>query len=167
MGDPTVTGWLITVAYVLTALRCFRTAKALAGTSDPSRVRPWWWIGAFVGTLGINKQLDLQTLLIEWGRTGSRVLGLYESRRGIEIAFLVLLCLACIVFVGLWISHFRVFLRERRVLASGILITSLYVGIRAADTLHALPATFAMDESAPVCLFELAGISIMFCGARA
>ena len=57
--------------------------------------------------LGINKQLDLQTLLTVLGRDIAQANGLYESRREIQLIFVILFALFCfslLVALSWWLS---------------------------------------------------------------
>jgi len=56
--------------------------------------------------LGINKQLDLQTLLASLGREIAQANGLYESRREIQLIFVILFALFCfssLVVLSWWL----------------------------------------------------------------
>jgi len=51
--------------------------------------RAWWFLAALMFCLGVNKQADFQSLLTLYGRDLLRDAGLYESRRVIQVAFIV------------------------------------------------------------------------------
>lgn len=69
-GDPTMTAWLTVGAYFLTAALCFSAYRCCQLTSNIDArckdltVSRWIWLGLFLFFLflGVNKQLDLQTL---------------------------------------------------------------------------------------------------------
>lgn len=164
-GDPTPVGWLITAGYLLTAGRAVFAARALRSSPEPALARPWWWVGGFAGALGINKQLDFQTLLIEWGRTISQVLGVSAYSRMIEKGFLVLLGLAGIPALLWWIRRYSSFVRNHHLLFTGALAVLLYAGLRAADTMHVEPGAASSDDSLWSGLLEISGVSLMVLGA--
>ena len=93
-GDPTVLGWGITILYGFTALTCLYCT----GFLDTKRSFPisglhawfWWMIVVILILVGINKQLDLQMLLADFGRTYSKHHGWYDQRRPIQIRVLAL-----------------------------------------------------------------------------
>ena len=55
----------------------------------------WFGLSILLLVLGINKQLDLQTLLTALGREIAQENGLYESRREIQLIFVILFALFC------------------------------------------------------------------------
>jgi hypothetical protein len=72
-GDPTFLGWAVTGGYLLTALLCIRAD--LANRTVSAKLTPseqWWPLAGFAAALGVNKELDLQTLLIEVVRNAAR-----------------------------------------------------------------------------------------------
>jgi hypothetical protein len=70
-------------------------ARALVGASRPLLALPprartralWLGLAIVLLLLGVNKQLDLQTAIIEVGRRLARAQGWYGSRRRVEVAF--------------------------------------------------------------------------------
>lgn len=70
-SDPTVIGWLVTIAYGVVGCLCGLRAKELR-SNEGSVWKVWGGLGIAIFGLGLNKQLDLQTLLREivsstWG----------------------------------------------------------------------------------------------------
>ena len=68
IGDPTFMGWLITAAYLITSVFCgicaWRTDRiSPIDRSGYHRVF-WWSLAVIMLIMGMNKQLDLQSLLI-------------------------------------------------------------------------------------------------------
>lgn len=107
IGDPTVAGWVITVAYFLAAGACLRTMRQVR-RSGPRRQRPrgllfWAVLAGLLLALGINKQLDLQMLLADWGRTLARSQGWYAQRREFQRRFILALG-ACGGIVLAWLA---------------------------------------------------------------
>ena len=90
IGDPTWIGWITTVAYFIGAAMCtlaFRRAGANRRSSAPG----WLMLAIALVLLGINKQLDLQILLTEIGRSLAQHYGWYQQRRTIQTAFIAML----------------------------------------------------------------------------
>ena len=62
MGDPTVAGWTITIAYFLVTLLCWRAGlkeKTInVNIQKPERHVLWFGLSMLLLFLGINKQLD-------------------------------------------------------------------------------------------------------------
>src|SRR6266566_9952848 len=71
-NDNTMGGWLVVCAYVVLGCLCWReVAKQFSSTKQEERnLPPLFWLILSVGVtgLGINKQLDFQTLVMEAGR---------------------------------------------------------------------------------------------------
>jgi hypothetical protein len=84
IGDPTVYGWLTVVAYALAAYSCWRAANA----GGRKGRRFWLVLAAIMAFLGINKQLDLQTLLTDFARIQAKRHGWYSERRTYQVAFI-------------------------------------------------------------------------------
>ena len=84
IGDPTVWGWLTVGLYVLCALLTYRIAKEEEGLS-----KLLWGSALFLfWALALNKQLDLQTAVLDIIRGAVRESGHYEARRGLQYLFI-------------------------------------------------------------------------------
>lgn len=160
IGDPTLGGWVTVLAYFATAWLCFRTAsREKRGPPRPLRQtvpaiarvflkhwpRPpgparraalWLGLGALMIGLGINKQLDLQTLLTEIGRVMAHGQGWYEQRRVVQAVFIVaVLALGCVgAGVVWWLS--RGSLAELWLALAGTVFLLTFIVIRAASFHH-------------------------------
>jgi hypothetical protein len=96
----------------------------------------WAGLSLMLLLLGINKQLDLQSLLTELGRIAARDEGWYEGRRTVQVVFILLL-----VAVGAWALRAlwlfsRGHLAELRLALIGALGLVCFVAIRAASFHH-------------------------------
>jgi len=86
--------------------------------------------------LGINKQLDLQTLLTVLGRDIAQANGLYESRREIQLIFIILFarfCFSSFVALSWWL---RDCWRRYWIPLLGVALLVSFVVIRAASFHH-------------------------------
>jgi hypothetical protein len=93
VGDPNLIGWLIVAGYLVAAVVTSRAWRLGSATlADPRLdaterhaqrlMRRLWAITTVVlVVLGVNKQLDLQSLLIELARERARAQGWYDRRR--------------------------------------------------------------------------------------
>ena len=109
IGDPTLLGWLTVAAYLAAAM------LSAACTWQADRIFPgkyllvhrllWGSLAAVLLFLGINKQLDLQSLLTQVGREVAARQGWYEMRQSVQNWLIAAMALASIVMlVGLgWI----------------------------------------------------------------
>ena len=99
-GDPTVLAWSITAAYLATAGLCFRRARV-----EPSPTAgPWWLLASGTLLLGLNKELDLQTVIIGVGRSAAMAEGWYGARRVVQLSFLMFLFLGTAVAGGVFLA---------------------------------------------------------------
>lgn len=142
IGDPTLMGWLTVLAYFAAAWLCWRALHAVLRAPRTMQRERWrlasfWWVVAvLLFFLGINKQLDLQSLFTQIARDMSVAQGWYERRREYQVAFIVGVAVTSFVMTvgaGLWLRH------HLRDLADGLLGLALLVGfvaIRAASFHH-------------------------------
>lgn len=109
----------------------------LARLPLPGRLAALWlWIGVLLLSLGINKQLDLQTALTEIGRMMAADEGWYERRAQVQLAFIV-----AVVLIGAWclsavVRLARGGLRTVRGVLLGTLFLMCFVAIRASSFHH-------------------------------
>ncbi|HWB01643.1 MAG TPA: hypothetical protein VG796_01385 [Verrucomicrobiales bacterium] len=128
---------------------------------------PWWWIAGFLGALGLNKELDFQTLLIQWGRTLSRMTGMYSHRRMIELVFLAAGGVVFALLLIWWIRRYRLFLRTHPLVVTGTVLVLLYVGLRAVETLHGGKGVASSERDRQARIIEGSGVSLLLIGACA
>lgn len=136
--NPTVIGWSVVAAYLIAALLCARSAWTAART--PGRrpyVAIWSLVAVLLFFLGVNKQLDLQTLLIVLGRRAAVEGGWYEHRRPVQAAFSVVFVLAAAAAVFVLRRHARAFFSENRFAWQGLIILAIFASLRASSINHA------------------------------
>lgn len=177
-GDPTLLGWLTLAAYLLAGLTCWRAhrscrfgARMLLNASPAEarhqeRLAHWWvGLGALMILLGLNKQLDLQTLLTEVGKDMALAQGWYAGRKQVKLAFVLLLGLA-LGALGLVIAYAMRRL-WRRVMPSllGVVLILGFAEVRAA-VFYALSVAPASDLMTDPWFLEVAGISLVLWDAH-
>lgn len=151
-NDPTVMGWLITLAYLWTAWSCRRLAqvpeekgpvavRVVSGarqiSRDPSSElatlerRYFGTLGAGLFFLGVNKQLDFQTAFFRLARATADALEVRSLKVGLQIAFATVLGV-CLLLLGalLWIVARRLG-RAARSAALGCAALLAFVLVRA------------------------------------
>jgi multisubunit Na+/H+ antiporter MnhG subunit len=131
-GDPTFMGWIVTFAYLAAGALCLRAAGA-AASKELS-----FWRGAALCLLllGLNKQLDLQTLLIDVARQWARAGGWYQHRRIYQAIFIAAIALAGVAGIWKLAKTFRSSDRPVKAAILGLSLTLLFVLIRAASFHH-------------------------------
>ena len=186
IGDPSVMGWVTVAAYFVTAWLCLRafmaeksgprrpylasiaalwrvTKKHRLGLPPVARHAVLWLVLAAAMTfLGINKQLDLQTLVTELGRVSAHRHGWYEERRTVQTIFIAVIGGLGLLSVALLVWLIRDSLRRFIVALFGVIWLGTFVLIRA-SSFHRVDILLK-TEIAGVKLnwaFELTGIAIV------
>ena len=139
IGDPTVVGWVTVVAYLAAAVGCFRAAWREPLPDGRGRTGPspsWLMLAVLMVALGINKQLDLQTLVTEVGRGLFRERGLYERRRTYQAAFILAVALTGAGLLAAFLRASRRSLRHRWLALVGMMFLLGFVVIRASSFHH-------------------------------
>lgn len=149
IGDPTAVGWLTVVAYVvaaLLALRAYRTSRRAAHTlarEAPAEAHAqrllaslWLLVCAAMVLLGLNKQLDLQTLFTEVMRDLFLKLDLYEQRYRFQVAFIGVMAVGSLVAIAGLTYLFRNVLQRALGAVIGLGVVVTFVVVRAASFHH-------------------------------
>lgn len=175
IGDPSLMGWVTVAVYLLAAVLCARTARAAwreapaapsqAGPSARDAWRLWGALAALLLALGLNKQLDLQSLFTQTGRDLALAQGWYAQRRWVQGGFIALLGAAALG-VAWWLRHT---LREpaQRLAGLGLCFLMAFVVMRAASFHHMdglINASFAGIRMNWV--LELAGLGVILLATR-
>lgn len=131
IGDPSILGWLTVGGYFLASLLCARAARHDAGA-----VHLWRMLAFALAVLGLNKQLDLQTLLTQVGRELARASGWYDQRRQIQSLFVVAVGLASVALSIVAFAVLRRRSRNIRIASAGFVLLAAFVCVRAASFHH-------------------------------
>lgn len=166
IGDPTFLGWATVLAYFATAGLCVLTARRVAMRVPESQAgrQKWAWSMAalLLIALGINKQLDLQGLLVAVGRSLAERQGWYEERRRVQLLFILamLLLAASGLVASLWVARRR--LNEYGWLLAGTVGIMAFIVVRAVS-FHHFQEFFAFPIGGVKAhrLLELAAISVL------
>lgn len=131
IGDPSYMGWLTVFGYFIASILCIRAARDDAGAAN------LWWALAFVLILlGVNKQLDLQSLLTAVGRELARAGGWFDRRREIQQLFIVTVALAALILAVVIPVALKARSRHIRAAYMGFAMLAAFVCIRAASFHH-------------------------------
>ena len=160
-NDPTILGWATTAGYLLAAALGFIFVAAAWRKRSPLS-RFWLVFAAVLLFLGLNKQLDLQTLLL---KTGSRVasgLGFYEQRNLIRVGFVAVVGIA-ILAGGVWLlAKRRIDLPRDPLLWLAIGLVAFFVVVRTSALDGILRATgLGLEKNPAAHLLELAGVACL------
>jgi len=174
LDNPNFTGWSVVVFYELAALACARAAVVASSRRSlqapdrkgPGRAGIWWGLALALCFLGINKQLNLQTLLIVIGRHLAADGGWYGQRRMAQWVFNVTFGLGLgLLLVWLKIRH-SAFFRQNRCILWGLLILALFVVLRSSTINHANPfLVLSRTDKNWAWTLEIAGSILIAIGA--
>jgi len=139
IGDPTVMGWVTVVAYFIAAIGCFRASWCEPRPDGTRRARPsafWLVLAGLMIALGINKQLDLQSLATQIGRDVIKSRALYRQRHIFQVGFILTIALACAGSLAALLWAARRGLQRRWPALLGMLFILSFVVVRAASFHH-------------------------------
>lgn len=139
IGDPSPMDWGITAIYFLGSVICFLTARTEPQTSQHERGRHrrfWLALAVMMLALGLNKQLDLQTLLTQVGREIARSGGWYGQRRVFQAAFVFNCVVLGAIFAGVGWRMLRGQSRVAYLAYLGVVFLITFVVLRAASFHH-------------------------------
>ena len=134
---------------------------------SPEFSRIWGRLALLILLLGINQQLDLQTLLIQSGRALAEAEGWYPYRRLVQRAFFGVFAGGFLLLVSLAAWRWRAFLNRHRLVTLGLAILIGFVLMRAADFNHVwLKPLQAAHEDSWKDYLELLGLGLIAASAR-
>jgi hypothetical protein len=136
-NDPDPLGLVTFAAYGVATVLCIRAALR-RDESPPVQQskRAWLLFGLVLGFVGLNEQLDLQTLLIQWGRQTAEIHGWYEKRRMVQHAFMVTFSAAVVAGALLVGRQFWTFVKTQWLAVAGAMAVIGYVLVRDASFNH-------------------------------
>lgn len=164
-GDPTPQAWLITVGYFVAMGLCLRAAH-VSRRNAGADAGVWRMLAGVLGLFGLNKQLDLQTLLITVGRAGLSAEGWYGERRLLQKLFVAVLLLVAVGVMTWAAVRHGAFWRVHWLMSLGMALVLGFALLRAAEINHVEPD----QPAAPFgprwrWLIEAAGVILCSCGA--
>ncbi|WP_199227145.1 hypothetical protein [Aminobacter sp. AP02] len=141
---------------------------ALTRAQD-SRERAFWRLVALAMlSLGVNKQLDLQSMLTAAGRCLSQLQGWYEERQVFQRKFIIglLIVAGLLLALAVWLMRGR--LRRNGMAVLGVAFVTAFVAVRAVGFHHVdtLIDSRLLDIRYNV-LFELSGLVLIAANAIA
>ncbi len=164
IGDPTFIGWFTVIAYFFTVLLVFKiyfyAGNIFANEFVKKQKRFWLILGLVMLLLGINKQLDLHTLLTAIGKYYAHQEGWYQYRREVQFYAIVGLIIFLISMLIVFLKKMRGILMANMFAIIGLAILLIFIIIRATSFHH---MDFIMDiyifNIKLYMLLELLGIS--------
>jgi hypothetical protein len=134
LGDNTPIGWFTVGIYAI----CFSLSALLAKRElrEGEFGRFWLVLAVLLLLLGVNKQLDLQSWLTQFGRDLALSQGWYGQRQGVQIVFIVIMMLGGVLAL-LWGSwRWRDLWQMHSWACVGLVLLGVFVLVRAASFHH-------------------------------
>jgi len=128
IGDPSVVGWLTVAAYLAACVLCWRCAVRSRAHKDGAQA-VWFFLAALLLVMGVNKQLDLQSLVTQVAR--DMVKANDWPRRVVQVWFVAGVVVAGPVMIGavLWLARRK--LKQLAMALVGVLFLICFVMVRA------------------------------------
>lgn len=159
IGEGGPLEWAAVAGYLLAGALCVLAARRLAAVANARAERRLWHaIAGALLLLGVNKQLDLQTLLFDAGREFALTYGWYGARRVVQWAAfgagaIVVVLSALWLLPTIWRQG-----ATMRTACAGMALIGLYVALRAAKFQHVLWDTPGFNGPVWLPALELVGI---------
>jgi len=144
IGDPDAIAWCIVAAYAVAValsgwayVTAARGARRLAGIDDSEAknqrtlARVWFAVAFVMLALGTNKQLDLQTWLLQTARRTAFEGGWYGDRRRYQADIIGIMLLVSMVSATVLVFLLRRVLRRILITLAGLAMLVMFVTIRA------------------------------------
>jgi hypothetical protein len=165
IGDPSIAGWLTVVAYFAAAYLCLvvgRRREIKRGSEAPF----WTVLALGLAALGVNKQLDLQSAVTEFGRWLAKRQGLYGQHRELQRWFIGWVLVIALAVGAALTWKIRKSPRATKIAGLGVCALLTFIVVRAASFHN-------FDHSLGVrilglklnWLLELGGIGVVLYGA--
>ena len=161
-NDPGTLSWIAVCAYLSTAALCWRAAK-----NDLQSREMWARFAIVLAVLGLNKQLDLQTLFINSVRSLTHDPGWYTDRSPVKR-----LCIHVLTSVSFWGTGWMFWQKRNQWRAVGFVCAGsamliAYISLRASPLPHAgqLPVRSTSGAQLGQSILELTGLLFIALGA--
>jgi hypothetical protein len=169
IGDPTPIGWFTVFAYFAAVAACLANwagERKVHRRGFPANPGLWLVLSALLLFLGINKQLDLQTLFGNVARNLAVRQGWYPERRFYQILFIQTLGVAGLAGVAVLGWSVRKHLARSLLPLAGTIFLYVFVLTRA-SSFHNVDVLLRTGPSGIPWnwIFELGGIGIVGLGA--
>ena len=162
IGDPCFMGWFTVGSYFACAILSLIAAFGNR-IADRRSSSFWRMVGLLMILLGINKQLDLQSLFTEIGRQIARAHGWMDQRQIVQFWFIVAFGTAALASFVLFVRIKRDLFRRFKLAFIGLFFLLCFIVIRAASFHHfETMLGFRLFGAEMNWLLELTGIYLIF-----
>jgi hypothetical protein len=139
IGDPTFAGWFTVFSYFLAAVLAYHVYGHFLNSKQLSHDKQrlfWLSIVLCAFFMGINKQLDLQSLLTAIGKYFAYQQGWYQNRRTVQGAFIAIVFLFGTSIICWGLGTFKGILKDNWLAFTGIVFLIVFILIRASSFHH-------------------------------
>ena len=136
IGDPHFMGWFTAGSYIACAIIAALYATFLNQMEERKACKFWFVISLWMVFLGINKQLDLQSLFAEVGRQVAIAQGWYPDRRPVQFSFIIVFATTATGALIWFARKHREFFKRYLLAFCGLFFLLSFVVIRAAAFHH-------------------------------
>ncbi|MBC7787463.1 MAG: hypothetical protein H7Z18_08535 [Methylophilaceae bacterium] len=129
IGDPDAFGWITVLSYLIAVIKVFN--QLLIHKKQGDKIVFWVLLTLFLGFLGFNKQLDLQTLLRQTVVSDLMIHHFYVYRRYIQISLMLLMALTIMIVLIKSREHFVEYWQQYKLICIGVTLLFLFIFTRA------------------------------------
>ena len=140
IGDPSIMGWVTVGAYFLTSLIALRlvlnSKRWFPADIYPAQRRFWLVVFLLMLVLGINKQLDLQSLVTTMGRYYAVRDGWLEYKRVVQVGVIISILTVAMFSLSFFFFRMRNLLKINWLAITGLTCLLVFVVSRATSFHH-------------------------------
>jgi hypothetical protein len=140
IGDPSFMGWVTVGAYFLTSLIALRlvlnSKRWFSADIYPAQMHFWLVVFLLVLALGVNKQLDLQSLITAMGRYYAARDGWLEYKRYVQIGVIISILIIAAVSLLFFFIRMRQLLKINWLAITGLTCLLVFIVSRATSFHH-------------------------------
>ena len=140
IGDPSVMGWVTVGAYFLTSLIALvlviNSKRLFPAETYSVQLRFWLTVCLLMFALGINKQLDLQSLITAMGRYYAVRDGWLEYKRYVQVGVITVILTVAALSLLFFIYRMKGLLKTNWLAIVGLTCLLLFIVSRATSFHH-------------------------------
>lgn len=159
-NDPYFVSWIMVTIYILVAILAIAVARHASFPADTRRRERVFWaaVAGVMAFMAVNKQADLQTLIISAGSCVMRAQGWYEQYHLLKGTMMSILVLSAFGSGAVFLWALLPTLRRTALPMLGLALVAGFIVFRAAETLNVLGPLHAVARGNwPDRILELSG----------
>lgn len=140
IGDPSIMGWVTVWAYFTTALLALilgcKSKRKFPSETCKAQRNFWLIVSVVMLSLGVNKQLDLQSLITAMGKYYAIRDGWYDNKRVVQFAAISAILAIAALSLALFFYHMRDLLKTNWLAILGLVFLMVFIVTRATSFHH-------------------------------